>query len=436
MDVLQTMAPWSHAPPCFGSHDGSSFCGGFGQSEFYLVLAHMYPSDPLVRFVYQKYNTDLGTRAIGSCGVTKMPFQTCLFGADPDGVSTPYADVAAAAKLPLAFFANRRGMGVARSAWDGGSGAGGAAEGSSSDRDSPLMLTFECRGDMFSLGHGHCNRNDFFLYGRGRVWFPPAPYHNCEAEAHAGVLVDGVGQGGSSTQETPERVRGLWSHIPGRIVETFDSARFCLFAGDATDAYRYASKTYQWAMERPNPKGDNPMQTPLQWGDYYYEREDFGPLLVPAGMKDSRTGNQVEVGDGEGGDVADGGGPRPMWVQDDSWTRWRVCCAAMEFNPVKYAYRTACMVRGGGTRSYAIIVDDIVKDDGGKEHAFTWFANTTQPYMPRIGYGQRLFFLQRRGGGEGQEESAGLGESEVRVSEEEAKRYAAELRRHHSCFIN
>ncbi|GJP77471.1 hypothetical protein CLOP_g7857 [Closterium sp. NIES-67] len=490
MDVFQTLAPWSLAPPCFGAQDGTCFCGGFSQSEYYLLVKYLFPGDPLTDFVYQKYNTQPRTKVIGGFGVNKMPFQTCLLGMDVTARNVSFLQVASAAGLPLVLFANRLGTGTARSGWgDGRTGAAAAAScvaGAGGDRwedggweaelaaaaaaaqpgekaalapppspapvipppriplpsSSPslsprsgpphvstdeqgLLLFFECRPDTYFLDHCHASRNDFYLLGCSRAWICPAPYHNVENEACASILIDGLGQGGSHTLETQAKGFPLtWSCMPGKVVATWHEERMSYFAGDASAAYRFVTKGWQVPRPAARPQDDNNIETPYAWKDFYYQPVDFGPSLVPKIIKKGAAGVDPVV--------------EPEWVEDNAWASWHIC-AREEFNPVRYAFRTAALIRpkashvhtgtcsaaGSGSgnttgkdtktcpansplssssgpgpghssshplsRPFAIIVDDVRKDE--RAHTYTWVANTTQPYMANVGYGHRLFLL-------------------------------------------
>lgn len=356
MDVFQTMAPWSLAPPVYGCHDGAGFCGGFGQSEFYLLAKYVFPDDPLVDFIYQKYNTNLSSKKIATYGLSKMPFQTAVLGMEVNLENISFSSVAEAMGIPLTFFANTRGMGTMRSSWE----------------DSASFLYFESRPDTYNLGHLHSNRNSFYFLGNGRAWIVNSLYHNTENEADATVLIDGVGQGGCHTTKTPDKLCKLWSHIPGKIVETFESVRLSYFAGDASAAYGFVGDG-PLMPRKVAPKGDkNPLQTPYAWRDFFLEKPDFGSLLYynPANPEE------------------------PFWVKSEEWTTWKVQ-AKDKFNPVQYAFRTAAMMKGD--HPYAIIVDDIKKDNNA--HDFMWVANTSQPYLPSIGWGKPLRMLEGTTGG-------------------------------------
>ncbi|CAI5977632.1 unnamed protein product [Closterium sp. NIES-64] len=531
MDVFQTLAPWSLAPPCFGAQDGTCFCGGFSQSEYYLLAKYLFPGDPLTDFVYQKYNTQPRTKQIGAFGVNKMPFQACLLGMDVTKKNISFLQVASVVGLPLVLFANRLGTGTARSGWGDGSttaattpAAAAAAAGAIAAKEweaelaaavkaaqpgekisppppastppvipfpriplpSPtfpvtppwsasqvstdeqgLLLFFECRPDTYFLDHCHASRNDFYLLGCSRAWICPALYHNVESEACSSVLIDGLGQGGTHTLEAEAKGFPLtWSCMPGKVVGTWHEERLSWFAGDASAAYRFV--THGWQVPRPaaRPQDDNNIETPYAWKDFYYEPVDFGPSLVPKIIKKGTPAAAA----GSAGAVPGAGDPEvePEWVDDNAWASWHIC-ARQEFNPVRYAYRTAALIRakvrasggtggGGGSagaggtcaapvpgkdaktcpvnpaqapksRPYVIIVDDIRKDE--RVHTYTWVANTTQPYMAMVGYGQRLFLLtgpqkqQQKPGAAAAPAAAAAASDDVIISPEEARRYAS-----------
>ncbi|CAI5482162.1 unnamed protein product [Closterium sp. Yama58-4] len=497
MDVFQTLAPWSLAPPCFGAQDGTCFCGGFSQSEYYILAKYLFPADPLTDFIYQKYNTQPRTKEIGAFGVNKMPFQTCLLGMDVTKKNISYLQVASVVGLPLVLFANRLGTGTARSGWGDGRttaattpAAAAAAAGAVSVKEweaelaaavksaqpgekpappppastppvipfphiplpsptpaatppwSPsqvstdeqgLLLFFECRPDTYFLDHCHASRNDFYLLGCSRAWICPALYHNVESEACSTVLIDGLGQGGTHTLEAEAKGFPLtWSCMPGKVVGTWHEERLSWFAGDASAAYRFLTKGWQVPRPAARPQDDNNIETPYAWKDFYYEPVDFGPSLVPKIIKKGTPPPAA----GSAGAVPGAGDPvvEPEWVEDNAWASWHIC-ARQEFNPVRYAFRTAALIRAKRPKSrpYVIIVDDIRKDE--RAHTYTWVANTTQPYMAMVGYGQRLFLLtgpQQKPGAAAlagkaaaapAAAAAAAAASDVIISPEEARRY-------------
>ncbi len=241
----------------------------------------------------------------------KAIFGTALLPANPD-----IATAAAAKNLSLGKFDPQRGFGVARSDW--GTNA--------------VQLDFDCRFDTMTLGHLHSDRNNFTLLSHGRVWIGDPGYRLTENDGHSTVLIDGVGQAGMS---------GIyhWPSLPGKFVESGIRPASTLFAGDAKPAYDYS---WDWNA-LGGGSGYQPyvsyigtgLTTPWRWVDLMY--------APPADL----TGV-------------------------NAWMTNYIRANPAMFNPVQRAFRTAMLVRG--TKPYALIVDDIQKDN--VTHTYDWSANT------------------------------------------------------------
>jgi hypothetical protein len=169
--------------------------------------------------------------------------------------------------------------------------------------------------------------------GKGRAWFGCPGYHQTWNDFHTTVLIEGIGQSGTSTQDH-------WPSLPGKLVEIIDTANISTFAADAKTAYDWwiqiqdtqiAWYDYQTAANKA------PIPTNFSYADHF-----FDPKLMPT----------------------------------NSSFFYRRVGVHGSYNPVFKAYRSAAMIRG--SRPFVVIVDDIQKDN--QTHVFKWIANTYLPW--------------------------------------------------------
>ena len=245
------------------------------------------------------------------------PLATAIFGVSYSGNSSNFINTATAKNLSLAKFDAQRGLGVARSDWN----------------TNAAQLEFDCRFDTMTLGHLHSDRNNFVFFSHGRTWIGDPGYHAEENDAHSTILIDGVGQAGVSTPYH-------WPSMPGHFLEFRDQPAVTVFAGDAKPAYDYF---WDWAT-LGSGSGYQPytsylgagkgVTTPWRWLDMMYS-----PPTDLTGVNAWMT-NSIR--------------------------------ATNFFNPVQRAFRSTIFLRG--TNAYALIVDDIQKDNS--PHTYDWSANT------------------------------------------------------------
>jgi len=176
-----------------------------------------------------------------------------------------------------------------------------------------VFLYFEPRN--VPGGHTRDSRNEFVLAAHGRLWATRTTAVEDASELHSVMLIDGEGQGHQCPQ--------------GRTVAVVDKplATFCV--GDARWAYSHAAGSDEDSPVKVTPNESRLKPSPLPWMDKPWS-------FLPAW----NTGIK-------------GGGRHGHW---------------REHNPVRYAYRTAGLVRG--EHPYVLIVDDYRKDD--KEHLYQW----------------------------------------------------------------
>ncbi len=247
---------------------------------------------------------------------SSQPLIKAIFGAGPLTNNPSFAVAGPAKNLSLGKFDPQRGFGVARSDW--GTNA--------------MQLDFDCRFDTMTLGHLHSDRNNFTLLSHGRVWIGDPGYHLTENDGHATVLIDGLGQAGTAGSNH-------WPSLPAHFVEFRGQPMVSLFSGDAKPAYDYS---WDWA-NLGGGAGYQPytsyvgtgLTTPWRWLDLMYA-------------------------------------PPSDLTGANAWMTNYVRANPAMFNPVQRAFRTAMLLRG--TKPYALIVDDIQKDNA--THTYDWSANT------------------------------------------------------------
>ena len=137
------------------------------------------------------------------------------------------------------------------------------------------------------------------------------------SDLHSAVLIDGVGQSGTSTDEVQ-----LWPPMPGHLIELRDDDELFVAAGDATAAYSLA-----------RPRGERLPESGYTWADFLHD---------PAYLDEHHAGPVL----------------------------------AREYNPVLFAYRTVALVRG--PHPFVVIADDIQKDE--QPHTYQWIFNTRGAY--------------------------------------------------------
>ena len=157
--------------------DGDSWCNGVGPGVHYLLLKYMFPTDPMIDWVYRVQ--------LPVAYMTKVPLYFAIFGQAQSPGTPSFASVASAKAIPLSIFDAQRGMAIARSDWT----------------VDAARLDFDCRFDTFNLAHMHGDRNNFTFYALGREWAGELGYHMTDNAHHSTVLIDGIGQ--SNYPSTP-----------------------------------------------------------------------------------------------------------------------------------------------------------------------------------------------------------------------------------------
>jgi hypothetical protein len=184
-----------------------------------------------------------------------------------------------------------------------------------------LKLDFEAKTDYPTVGHNHADANNFTFAALGREWATEAGYHAAAGHLHNNVVIDGRSLSG-------------WPAPGGRWMDLVDTPEVTIGVSDASHAY-----TWQWSNSGFGVE-NRPPEIPGKW-----ELE-----TLPEVVEFSRA--QAESGKGSQ-TIFEHHGP----------------IIRSEWNRVEKAFRTAALVRG--KHPYALIVDDIRKDEQTRLYQWT-----------------------------------------------------------------
>lgn len=195
---------------------------------------------------------------------------------------------------------------------------------SSNDKDA-LMMMFESRADLIHGGHQHHNAGHFFLAADGVNWGIESHGNLRDSELHSVVLIDGKGQG--SHESSPSRSE--WIGVTGNEY----GALACANLKNAYDYVVGAASHHSWKNE-------------------YANAQTWEVETHPEVVKAFRGTQHYKC---------------RIWANHWTEAPWSPTLRT-NYNPVKYAFRTAGVIRGA--HPYAIVVDDLVKDN--KDHTYTF----------------------------------------------------------------
>lgn len=281
-------------------------------------LKYLFPDDKKVDYVWQRYVgedfRELNDLRPG--GYYPSVLLAAMFPSQAL-MSEPNRDEA---ELPLTLFCPERGYLSTRS----------------DNSEDALMLTMHTRQDKG--GHTSADRNSFVFAGLGRLWgyqmniAGGSKYGKVnESRFFSTVLVDDVGQCGSASGCFP---------VPGKMVDFKDSEMLTYATGDAKYAY-----DWEWNWENGEPGKDSP-NLAKGWEKVLETPNDFQFKKVDLPFMDKPFYEQAH------------------WLQPGMQMHY----VKKPWNPVQKAFRTSALVRGA--HSYALIVDDIQKDD--QQHNYKW----------------------------------------------------------------
>jgi hypothetical protein len=295
-----------------------------------LGMKYLLPNDPAIDFAYRaavgEHYENIPTRTENGI------FDPTIWGgyADPLIFFVVYATdfnptPADPSKIGLGntFFCGERALMMTRSSWD----------------TDAMLLNLHVR--QANGGHPFADRNSIVLAGAGRVWatIPGWGYEGWKNVNNSEVVIDDHAQ---------------TDHIPGRMVDFVDNPLATFAVGDASYAWGY-----NWRFDDPYSRGvffksdydNHTLKIDKGWELEQHSVNDFSFL-----KRDLPYLNA------------------PLALQPD-WLKAVGTISPIERQPnfpVQRATRTAGLIRG--PHPYALIVDDIQKDDAA--HDYTWYMTT------------------------------------------------------------
>jgi hypothetical protein len=291
-----------------GSRAGT---GGFTPCDL-IGLKYMFPDNKVIDWVYRKSMGD------DYQGVPDRPdgyFNGLLYAAIFASDYDPANDNAAALNLSNTFFCGERSLLMTRSGWN----------------TDALMLNMHTRGQ--DGGHPFADRNAIMVAGAGRIWSPNG-YATFRTQENSVVCIDGTSQNES---------------VPGRMADFQDSALATFATGDASYAWdwtwRRLDKTRGYYTIEDIENGR--VQIPPGWQPVKETVNDFALTKLPFAYLNRPAFEYAH------------------WIKPKGAYSPYV---KQPLYPVQKAFRTAGIVRGA--HPYAVVVDDIRKDD--TVHHYDW----------------------------------------------------------------
>ncbi len=196
---------------------------------------------------------------------------------------------------------------------------------SGNDKDA-LYMMFEARPDLRGVGHQHHDSGHFYLAALGEMWSVAAGAKNSYSPDYNTILIDGCGH--SDVSAAP-RVEYIGATVNDQVA---------IASANLKNAYDYGwtdPMHFSWLLD-DNINGHWKLQpdTDPELVAYYRGTQNVKMRIWGSSYWDNNWGPAMRI----------------------------------EGNPVRYAFRSAGIVRG--KHPYAVIVDDINKD--GYEHRYDW----------------------------------------------------------------
>lgn len=318
---LGTMEPWGHYWLEEGNWGGTDTRGHL---EDYAAMKWAFPNDPVVDLQFRS--------AMELPGALKGLSYAEMFPSDWKGQLTWDQQLERTTKdTPLTFFCKDVGELATRSGWD----------------RNAALLYFVPRNLLD--GHRHAARNMFVYVALGRVW---GDYTKLAGGNFEGDITE------SSYHSVPLiDDRGQAIGPPAKFVALVDTPEATFGVGDARLAYSVRRSRPGEASLELHPNDFRLEKSPLPWMDLPWKD-----------LPDWYSGQKLGIGTVRIREYRGEHGFDPATVAERTWERaW-----TLRDKPVRKAFRTAGLVRG--KHNYALIVDDIQKDD--QPHQYKWLMQT------------------------------------------------------------
>jgi len=291
-----------------GSRAGS---GGFASTDS-IGLKFMFPDDRIIDWYYRQ------TIKADYSGVPDRPdgyFNALLFFAVYASDFDPANNDPKKLNLGNTFFCGERALMMTRSSWD------------------PTAMQLNMHTRAANGGHAFADRNAIMVAGAGRIWSPNG-YSNFQTPENSVVCIDG------KTQDL---------QVPGRAIDFVDAPEATFMVGDAKYCWDWNFKRLdknRGCYTREDVKAGK-IEISKGWEPVTQTTNDFAYTKLPYAYLNRPL---FEYG---------------HWIKPNG----AISPYVRQVNyPVVKAFRTAGLVRG--PHPYALVVDDIRKDD--TVHRYDW----------------------------------------------------------------
>ena len=315
----------------FVKYDLLGGCHGRPFPEDLLAFKYLIPDDKAIDFAYRSAVGDHYENLPNRCesggyeptvggGYHDPMIPFLVFASDFDPANSDPGKLG----LGPTFFCCDRALMMTRSGWG----------------TNDLMLNLHVR--QANGGHPFADRNSIMLAGAGRVWSPIYGwgYEGWRNINNGEVVID----------DHPQA-----DYTPGRMVDFVDATNATFAVGDA----KYA---WDWQWNRLDNWGAK--------GRYTEQDLATNGVKIPPGYELEKHGiNDFAYSKHDDEYLKAPLGHQPDWLK----VKGSITPVSRGTNyPVQYAWRSAGVVRG--THPYALVVDDIRKDD--TPHDYTWYLPT------------------------------------------------------------
>jgi len=311
--------------PRFWRASGGS--GSGGHIEFWFVMKHFYPDNPLVDFVYNVKNSEFNAEIYegksdeqyggrlhhGWFNLPALAMLTASHDTDYNKLDTlkQFED------LPKFWFDDERGMVSMRNGWD----------------QDAMLVHMENRIDQYYSGHETPQHGDFQVWADGIPWSPNlGAYRDCTFRAM--VTVDGLA--------------GVYCPVSGDWMSAHDTPDAATSVAEMTTAYQW--RKLSKVLHLDHPANEQAPLKMLPFMEQAYTQDRFTELPYLPKIREHYDGfAHLDYGPWHGETRG-----------AERYGKWN--------DPMRYVFRTIHFARGAAP--YLLVIDDLDKD--GKKHQYDW----------------------------------------------------------------
>jgi hypothetical protein len=301
--------------------------GSGGHMEFWFVLKHFYPDNPLVDFVYNvknsEFNADIYEGKPGEQYGGRLHYSwfhlpaLAMLTASRETDYNKLDELRQFKKLPKFWFDSERGMVAMRNGWDADA----------------MLVHMENRIDQYYAGHETPQHGDFQVWADGIPWSPNlGAYRDCTFRAM--VTVDGLA--------------GVYTPVSGDWMTAWDTPQAATSVAEMTTAYRWRKLCGIQELDHPALT-----QMPLKmapFAEQAYQQDRYSEIAYLPKIREHYDGfAHLDYGPWHG----ENRGPQ-------RYRKWS--------DPMRHVFRTIHFARG--EKPYLLVFDDLDKD--GKKHQYDW----------------------------------------------------------------